>query len=244
MHKITDAQNGLRNVINEVNGLLAKNPTGGERQQLEYLLSEVSKMLDWTEKYVREDRSLSGIVRRARAGDANEKDASAAAEMLAATPNAEDRYDLLFVIGESNAVEHRDLVEGFLESSDDPMLARLALQILCDWGPVEPYRSTLLRFINGVAWDLEDGGYVRLVATSAAGEYLRGHRDAEVYRVLLDLYADQQASHLARGQAYVALARALGRSWNEIPRAHRDDWSLSVDPALLAEARQRAADLP
>jgi hypothetical protein len=53
--------------------------------------------------------------------------------MLAAGANAEDRYDLLFVIGKANALGHRRLVESFLETPDDPMLARLALQILCDW---------------------------------------------------------------------------------------------------------------
>jgi hypothetical protein len=50
--EIMDAQNGFRNVIDEASGLLAQNPTGSERQQLEYIISEASKLLDWTEKHV------------------------------------------------------------------------------------------------------------------------------------------------------------------------------------------------
>ena len=50
--EVIDAQNGFKNLINDAKQMLAKGPSEAERQQLEYIISEASKLLDWTEKYV------------------------------------------------------------------------------------------------------------------------------------------------------------------------------------------------
>lgn len=144
-------------------------------------------------------------------------------------------------IGKSNSIEHRSLVESFLESSDYPMLARLALEILCDWwGLREQHQTQLLRFVKGVDWDLDDGGFVRLVAISQSGDYLRHRSDPHLDRALLDLYDDEYASDVfLKGVAYAALARATGKAWNEIPRAHHGDWRPHIDQSVVQEAPRR-----
>ena len=46
-----------------------------------------------------------------------------------------DEYDLLLVLGRSEAKQYKELVEKYLKANHDPMLARLSLQVLCRyWG--------------------------------------------------------------------------------------------------------------
>lgn len=185
--------------------------------------------------------SAPQLLQRARDGVATDEDVRHAADLLAAGQRPGDRYDLLLVIGETNSTQYRRVVEGYLDFPDDPMLSRLAIEILCGWwGTPEPYRDHVLRFVAGVDWDVADGGYVRQVATSAAGEYLRTREDPRLMRALIDLLADGEAPLLDRAVAYEAIQRAVGKGYAEIPRSHRGDWHQHLDQAVMAEARRRA----
>ena len=164
-------------------------------------------------------------------------DVHQAAERLMSSVGSPDRYADLYTIGKAEDRAFRPLVEEFLHSPHEPMLARLALQILVDWwGLAMDYRGQLLSFLRGVDWDLADGGYVQLVAISSAGEIARDGDDHEVLRELLRLY-DTGSSDLVQGAAYAALARSFGKGWAEIPRPHSAAWRTKVDAKMLDNLR-------
>ena len=121
----------------------------------------------------------SDLLDRAKWAHLSQAEIEAVAQELQ-QPNPEaDRYTLLHILGRACAVSYRGLVERFLDSPDDPMLARIALQSLVDyWDLAEQYLDELLRFVRGVPWDVD--GDVRLVAISNAGEYLRSHRESNL----------------------------------------------------------------
>lgn len=186
---------------------------------------------------------LATLLERAHAGEATAADAFEATKLLRLASSPGDRYDALFVIGKSNATAYRSIVEEYLDASEEPMLARLALQILADWwGPPNQYRDQIARFVDGVDWDLHDGSYVRLIAMSAAGELLRNHDDPGLLRGLLAVFDDADLPDLVREQSYSAIARAEGRSWAEIPGLGKPGWLDRVDVSIVAKARRHAAD--
>lgn len=85
---------------------------------------------------------------------------------------------------EALEAETRAVSWTYLERSDDPMLARLALPILCNhWGLTERYLPVVRHFIEGVEWDDDR---VQLVALSIAGRYLRKHVDPGLLDLLLE----------------------------------------------------------
>jgi hypothetical protein len=146
----------------------------------------------------------------------------------------------VFVIGRAEATAHEAAVASFIERPDEPMLARLALEILCSWwGHTSKYRADVLRFVNGVDWDLEDGGYVRQIAISAAGEHVRRHEDSDLLRALITVFDSTDAPDLDREIAYHALQRAAGVEWNKIRGAGIPDWRLNVDHRTLESLRRR-----
>ncbi|KJK49699.1 hypothetical protein UK23_13225 [Lentzea aerocolonigenes] len=109
---------------------------------------------------------MEQLVLRAKEGTLSAAEVDAVAARLTSEPLDEDTYSLLYVIARTRATRHRRIVESFLDCSEDPMLARLAVQTLCTfWGEADRYRDVLDRFIAGVEWD-EDGD-VRDVALSA-----------------------------------------------------------------------------
>ena len=61
-------------------------------------------------------------------------------------------YDDLLLVGRSGLPRHAVLVEPYLESPSDPMMARLALQTLCSSFDLAPrYRDAIERFLRKVA---------------------------------------------------------------------------------------------
>lgn len=150
-----------------------------------------------------------------------------------------DPHLLLLTLGRALATRHRELVESFLVSPEDPMLARAALEVLCDdWDMASQYLTYVAAFIEGVEWDEE--GEVRGMAFSRAGEYLRDQDNPELLRLLLRAFDDPDEDPHFRGDAYFALARAVGRDWDDLPSAARElDFERDVDPLVLEAARER-----
>lgn len=150
-----------------------------------------------------------------------------------------DTYEALLVLGRSGAVEYRPLVEGFLSSPGDPMLARLALQILCRyWGLASEYAKELEAFIGKVDWDESDD--VRLMAIDSSGELLRTNEHMDLLRVVYEIYDRPEERQIVREAAYCALATAVGKKPSELPPASRHfDLARESDPSVLAEVRRR-----
>ncbi len=190
------------------------------------------------------DDILDQLLEKAKEGKITRTELDAVAASLADPLTAGDPYTKLYIVAFDEAGRQRALVESFLDRPDDPMLSRLALQILCDfWGLTEDYLSRVKSFVTGVPWDEEED--VRQVAISIAGEYLNEKYDPELFEALLLIVDEPAEDELMREVAVAALARALGDSFQSLPDARirtpiNDEWSLDV----INRAHERLLDPP
>ena len=179
------------------------------------------------------------ILRRATSGTLIKADQDMVAEALLARDPKLDRYTLLLSLGRAMARQHSKVVESYLNEEHDPMLARLALQILCKfWSGTVHYLPIVERALDGLAWDEEDD--VRQMALSIAGEYLREAEYPRFLEQLLDAVEDETEDDVIRKDAYLSLARAMGVEWDELPPLSRlpplDEF---LDKALVRSAEMR-----
>lgn len=103
----------------------------------------------------------------------------------------ENLYIALFIIGRAWARQYRKLVESFLDYKEDTMVARMALNIFCNyWDFMPEYMDWVKKFLKGVEWDKEDDD-VRLIAISSAGRYLETEEEPELLALLLKIFEDE-----------------------------------------------------
>ena len=133
---------------------------------------------------------------------------------------------LLYIIGFTLAKRHRGFVEKFLDYRKDPWVSREALHTLCScWSLTEEYLDVIKMFIRGVDWDLGDD--VRIFAIDVAGEFLRKKNNCELLQLLLQIFEGvgplepiyeicDYKNNFMRSCAYQALARAMGKDFDEI----------------------------
>ena len=154
-----------------------------------------------------------------------------------------DPYVLLEIVGEAGGRELSEFIEPFLDSPSDPMVARLALQILTNyWSLLSEYRDKIIEFMRGVPWDAEND--VREVAIDAAGEAIRQHRDIDLLHELLEIAEDSKESAAIRGQAIVSLGRAQGMPRQELPNpADKTPLDGRLARAILDNARAMVRDI-
>jgi hypothetical protein len=178
--------------------------------------------------------SLAALLEQAKDGRLQRHDARIVADMLRA--QSPDAYTAIHILGRASATDHRELVASFLDSSQDPQLARIALIVLVNhWGLGTEYRDRLRAFVKGVPWDGDDD--VRLVALSAAGELARKIGDRELVSDLLEIAGDSHEDVLIRDTAFDAIARALGEDYSDLRRRSKlpadDPWA----DAMIDRAR-------
>lgn len=153
----------------------------------------------------------------------------------------DQRYSVLHIVARAGGPQYETLISKFLDSESDPMLARLALQALCDWLELtERYRDRLVEFSQWVPWDHSDD--VRQMAVSLAGKYLAGVDDQELLEILVATAENPAEMAITRDEAIRALARSLGETPDTHPPATQiqdpdSPWSLDV----LGRARLRLA---
>lgn len=178
---------------------------------------------------------FESIYNRAKFGPLSETEVAEVARELETSEHGADPYMLIQTLGRAGARQHRKLVEPYLLCRKDPMLARAAVETLCqDWGLYEEYLSELKAFVAGVAWD--DGDDVRLMALACAGEYLQKECDPVLLELLLETFEDDAEDEILRGEAYSALAVAAGREIREIVNESELDLSVvgtTLEAALL-----------
>lgn len=181
------------------------------------------------------------ILKRATEGLLTAPEQEAVSQALRGKAGGQDRYTLLLALGRAMAKQHRETVESFLDYEDDPMLARLALQILCKfWSETDNYIDYVKRALDGLAWDEDED--VRQMALSAAGEYLRDHQEAALLEKLISIVEDENDDELTRADAYISLARAMGKEWAELPKLSRlPPLEELITVAVLDAARKRLA---
>ncbi|MEW6363200.1 MAG: hypothetical protein AB1714_01025 [Acidobacteriota bacterium] len=183
------------------------------------------------------------LLQKAKRGEISQEEIDDVARVLTTARDENlSEYTLLHIIGRGFSLKHEELVVSFLERKDDPMLVRLALQILCHfWGKTEKYLATVKEYLHGAPWDEDDD--VKLMAISITGEYLRKKPEADLLRRLLHLFRDAAEERITREAAYCAMARAYGWGWQEIPRASRHfDLEKDTDKEVLEWALARTSE--
>lgn len=135
---------------------------------------------------------------------------------LRSKTTVDDPYVAIQILGLSAGPELAWVVEPYLNSADDPMLARIALRVLCDdWGLGARYLHELMRFVDGVSWDVDEE--VRTIAISTAGELLREIKGPDLGRRLLKLTRDPNELKETREWTLRALGRAVGIPHSDLP---------------------------
>jgi hypothetical protein len=150
----------------------------------------------------------------------------------ATTPdNDDDLYTLLHILGRSEAVKHKELVEKFLYYPSFPMISGIALRTLCIyWGLTKEYLDPLKRFIQQVDWDPDED--VRLTAIQCARNYLGEASDEDLLKLLLNIFYDEGAIEPIREAAYEAVAMATGQTYEDMIKDEKPN------PLILEKAKQ------
>ena len=184
---------------------------------------------------------LDYLVIRAKNGSITVPEQNAVAALLDCAPPEANRYRMLYILGRSFAFQHEDFFARFLEHREEPQLAKLALEILCQqWGKSEKYLKYIEHYILGDPWDeYED---VRFIAISSAGSYLRDNKDNTFAISLLEILTSPNEEKLTREVAYSALEKAYGMDMQDISTFKTDfDLDHDMDPELLEWAEALAA---
>jgi hypothetical protein len=188
---------------------------------------------------------LDDLVRRAKEGTVTRKEIDWVGAILSAGRGGDDTYRLLYVIGESGALSYEQLVASFLEYRKNPFVARLALEILCNfWHLTDRYVDQVERFLKRVEWDHQ--GDVRQIAITSAGEFLRARRHCELLKGLLALGSPRNEDALERRIAVEAIARALGEPLGETINADKGDtpwetWAQNITTRGAARLAEECA---
>jgi hypothetical protein len=174
------------------------------------------------------------LVTKASQGRLSVRELQQVAERLIS--GSTDPYEALLVIGRANAKQYLNLVEKYLQCREDPMLSRLALQILCRyWGMTAEYQETVEQFVRKVDWDEEDD--VRLMAIDCAGSFLAENKSAPLLSLLLQIFRDESERQIVREAAYCSLALAAGKPPNDLPATSRHfDLERDVDRSVIEVA--------
>ena len=178
----------------------------------------------------------SKLIAKATRGQLTARELQQVAQGL--TSGNADPYEALLVIGRANAKQYRGLVDRYLQCREDPMLARLALQVLCRyWGLTAEYQEAIEQFVRKVDWDEDDD--VRLMAIDCAGTFLAENKSHRLLSLLLQIFRDESERQIVREAAYCSLALAAGKGADELPAASRHfDLEHDVDHSVIAVAEE------
>ena len=161
--------------------------------------------------------NLEELVKKAKHGTLSDQELDYVAQKIKenTTCNDDNLYKLIYILGRAEAKQYRKLIEDFLHYPTDPMISRLALQILCNfWDYTLDYLNEIKKFIDKVEWDQEND--IRLMAISCAGEYCRSSMNKELLQLLIRICDDPSEDSISQEGAFEALARAIGMEWNDI----------------------------
>jgi len=173
---------------------------------------------------------IADLVRRSKAGTVEPEELGEVAAYLQAGVSDPERYQLLYILGRGYAYQYEDLIERYVDYPEDPWVARCALEVLCRlWEKQEKYRDQLHRFLAGVVWD---DGSVRQIALTAAGDYLRGHFDPQLWQDLVER-SSPNPDVIEKRIAIDSLAAALGMRPLDVIRLRamagdQDAWEADV----------------
>lgn len=154
-----------------------------------------------------------------------------------ASPDATTNvFACLHELGHRGSPANEPTVAKYLCFPSDPMVSRMAIEVLTQWGVVERHRSRIEEYLRPIAWDPDD--VVRQAAIYASGEILRSGSDASLLAHLLEIAENPAERELIREDSIRALARGHGQDWSEMPSAsRREDVGSNWSSEVLRRAR-------
>ena len=175
------------------------------------------------------------LIRKAKAGCISANEIKFAYDSLV-NGTGGDKYTWLLIIGRANATEYKEIVERYLYCPEDPMMSRLALQILCQyWVLSSDYIKYLCEFIAGVDWDDEED--VRIMALSCSGEVFKHSNEPELLKYVYDVFIDPQEDDLCKSSAYESLAILYGEDLASLPGPMHFDIEKDVKSEVVDNAK-------
>lgn len=156
----------------------------------------------------------SEMLDRANIGTVSTKELGDLSVFIGTSVNDNDLYYPLLILGKAGGPEYSSTVEQFI-SSTNPMIARLSLQILCQfWGLTDRYLNYALRALGRPPSD--DNDTVRQMAIFILGDYLASNKESGIIVNILRIFDDEHQPYSIILAAYAALALAIGREWLEL----------------------------
>lgn len=182
--------------------------------------------------------NLSELLKRAQWGKISDAELSEVVRMISLERGA-DLYTLIQILGRAGSPKYRKIVEPFLNNVGDAQLSALAVKVLCwSWGLSQEYKGDLVRFLNGVDWDVD--GYVKLQTIGTVGEYLRENSDVELLELIYGIFLNEEERPLIRSAAYFALCRSEKLEWKDIPSASRlVNFSTEIDMQVIERVERK-----
>ncbi|MCB1118043.1 MAG: hypothetical protein KDK50_05650 [Chlamydiia bacterium] len=148
-----------------------------------------------------------------------------------------DTYWYLLVVGIMGSSEYAPLFERFLKCPEKPSLTAAALDGLCYYWSLTPkYIDILVTFIKGVSWDTHADA--RISAMRCAGSYLRDNENKKLLWMLMYVFSNEEENEVMQETAYMAIARAVGQSWEEYQKDEKPN------PSILKRAQDKLRKSP
>ncbi|MCQ3932306.1 MAG: hypothetical protein DPW16_17795 [Chloroflexi bacterium] len=210
-----------------------------------------------------EQERLADIHKRALVEKISPDELDWVASELQKCPSDLSCIQMLMILARQEAKQYRSLVERFLEYQGGWFCVAEALGTLCRWWKdTHLYVDYLLRYMGAIedeSYSLVDVSYTRMVAIHLAGEYLRFHKEPRLLNRLIELYEDpdlpkwefikdldyrvseiQMERGSVRGDAYLALADAVGQDYRTLPRITDEaELESKADPQIIIRAKER-----
>lgn len=175
------------------------------------------------------------LIEKATNGTITKSEIKKAYDALAAETG--DEYDLLLVLGRSEAKEYKAIVEKYLQAIHDPMLVKLSLQVLCRyWGLASDYQDELEKYIAWEDWDEEED--VRLMAIGCVAELYKNSESSHLLKYVYDVFNDESEDEITREAAYETLALVSGISVSDLPQPVHFDFESDVDRDVLVKVEK------
>jgi len=158
-----------------------------------------------------------------------------------------DLANSLASLGFGNGIQHRELIEDFLDYQQDSFVAAAALEVLFeDFNLREEYLDVVKKAIKGADWD--DFCYFQSKAIRCAGRYLNDKYDRELLQLLVERFEEIDEEPFIRALSLESIALAMGRSYLDTPPIGATELSLEenrmdlIDPTIMEWAYKKLAE--
>lgn len=176
-----------------------------------------------------------------------------AKKIIDQTCNNDDLSTCIYILGRSGAEQYREQIEKYIYFKSNEWVCIQALRTLCTyWLLTNDYLEEIKMYIKGADWDDTDD--IRIHAIGIAGNYLRKNHDSDLLRLLVEIFETPNHAYkihhddaltLIKSCAYEALARAMGKEWNEILDVDEILYNITnekwecLDMTIIREAKNR-----